>query len=69
MYIKCEGISEGLRLNKKLHLLIVPYVKYKTCAYHLFSVCGPRLWNNTKAELQESDYGKFKKGIKNTIIH
>ena len=69
MYIKCEGISEGLKLNKKSHLLVVPYVKYRTFAYHLFSVCGPRLWNNLVADLhQESDYDKFKKGLKTLLF-
>ena len=69
MHIKCEGISEGLRSNKKSHLLVVPYVKYKTFAYCSFSICGPRLWNNLMADLhQESDYDKFKKGLKTLLF-
>ena len=69
LHIKCEEISEGLRPNKKSHLLVVPYVKYKTFAYHLFSVCGPRLWNNLTVELhQEGDYDKFKKELKTLLF-
>ena len=69
MHIKHEGISEGLRSNKTSHLLVVPYVKYKIFAYHSFSVCGPRLWNNLMADLhQESDYDKFKNGLKPLIF-
>ena len=33
VHIKHEGISEALRSNKKSHLLVVPYVKYKTFVY------------------------------------
>ena len=53
VHIKHEGISGGLRSNKKSHLLVVPYVKYKTFAYHSFSICGPRLWNNLTVELHQ----------------
>ena len=70
VHIKHEGISEGLMSNRKSHLLAVPYVKYKTFMYHSFSVCGPRLWNNLNAEChQESDYDKFKKGLKTLLFN
>ena len=65
MHIKHEGISEGLRSNKKSRLLVVPFLKYKTFAYHSFSIYGPRLWNSLKAECnQESDFDKFRKRLK-----
>ena len=69
MHIKHEGTSEGLRSNKKSHLLVVPYVKYKTFTCCMFSICGPRLWNSLMAELhQESYHDKFKKGLKSLLF-
>ena len=41
-----KGMCSNLRSNNlNEHLLIIPYVNYKTCAARTFSVIGPKLWN------------------------
>ena len=55
-----SGTVEGLRSNRSENL-IVPYAKYKTFAWRLFSVAGPRLGNNLLVDLQNTKlYDTFK---------
>ena len=44
--INRKGMCSNLRSNdNNEHLLIIPYVKYKTFTARTFSVVGPKLWN------------------------
>ena len=51
------------------HLLIMPYVKYKTFAARTFCVIGPKLWNKLPSRIKSSAICKgFKKGLRTYLF-
>ena len=50
-----KGMCSNLRSNDdNEHLLIIPYVKYKTFAARSFSVIEPKLWNKLPSRIKSS---------------
>ena len=51
------------------HLLIIPYVKYKTFTARTFSIVGPKLWNTLPSRIKSSTiYEGFKKDLKTYLF-
>ena len=50
-----KGMCSNLRSNDdNEHLLIIPFVKYKTFAARTFSIIGPKLWNKLPSRIKAS---------------
>ena len=50
-----KGMCSNLRSNdNNEHLLIIPYVKYKTFATRTFSVTGPKPWNKLPSRIKST---------------
>ena len=64
-----SGVCACLRSNDSVHVLIVPYAKYKTFGGRAFSVCAPRLWNELAGTLQNIiRYEDFKVQVKTFLF-
>ena len=61
-----KGMCSNLRSNdNNEHLLIIPYVKYKTFTARTFSVVGCKLWNKLPSRIKSSTTCEgFKKDLK-----
>ena len=65
-----KGMFSNLRSNDdNEHLLIIPYVTYKTFVVRTFSVIGPKLWNKLPSRIKSSATCEgFKKELKTYIF-
>ena len=63
-------MCSNLRSNDNFkHLLIIPYVNYKTFTARTFSVVGPKLWNKLPSRIKSSITCEgFKKDLKTNLL-
>ena len=61
---------QGLRSEKKIDQLIIPFTKYKTFAARSFAVTGPALWNCIPEEIKLSNsIEQFKSSLKTNLYN
>ena len=61
---------QGLRSERKIDRLIVPFTKYKTFAARSFAVTGPTLWNCIPEDVKLSNsIEQFKSSLKTNLYN
>ena len=61
---------QGIRSERKIDRLIVPFTKYKTFAARLFAVAGPTLWNCIPEDIKLSNsIEQFKSSLKTHLYN
>ena len=69
VHINRKEMSSNLRSNENEHLVIIPYVKYKTFTARTFQVVGPKLWNKLPSRIKSSTTCEgFKKDLKTYLF-